>query len=372
MHTKQCKREPVVLYGLVSLNRNLASEKILAEALLCMLHCLSICGTIMGQYAMYIAGVLPFHPGVITIYIPHHQQNRSTDISIVMQFQRTLAFSFESLDFLLLTDYTTPEDIYYAVRFGVETVTVRLVLINSDKPCGPRTNLDLVHFMWNTYTYFFTNYAIVMLQLSPEATKVLYTHHYMAEIGGGDSRTCMMCSDADEDPRTLNGLQRHAPNKCSCTVHVRQPLSLKSAASKIVFGIHNLSKFCFDKCKTYSEYVIAARHIPTQYLVPSMEFPNTLFMSYTQYDNPSLWRFHERCSLAVRVQSSGEWPTYTQRQFRTYTQFDNLLSYDNYTWCSFCEKNSFYSAREESMYSVEEVTIALSAIPLHRRLIQKR
>jgi hypothetical protein len=71
-------------------------------------------------------GVLPFHPAVITVYIPRHQQNRSPDISIVLQFRRTLAFSFGSLDFLLLNDYTTPEDIYYAVRFGVEIVACGL------------------------------------------------------------------------------------------------------------------------------------------------------------------------------------------------------------------------------------------------------
>jgi hypothetical protein len=78
-----------------------------------------------------------------------------------------------------------------------------------------------------------------------------------------------------------------------------------------------------------------------QQLFPSMEFPNTLFVSYIQYENPSLGRFHEQCSLAVRAQSSCEWPTYMQRQFRTDTQFVNLVSHDNYAWCSFCEKNLF-------------------------------
>jgi hypothetical protein len=235
-----------------------------------------------GSVCHVCSGVLPFDPGVITIYIPRHQQNRFPGISIVLQFQRTLAFSFESLDFLLLTDYTTPEDIYYAARFGVETVTVRFVLINSDKPCDPRSNLDLVHFMWNTYTHFCTNYAVVMLQLSPKGTKVLYTRHYKAEIGGGDTRTCLLCSDVAEDPRTLYGLQCRVSNSCSCTVCVRQPLSLKSAASKIVFGMYNLSKFCFDEHTMYSEYVMAAKHLPTQQLVPNMDFPNTLYMRYVQ------------------------------------------------------------------------------------------
>ena len=52
-------------------------KKLLAEALLCKMHCLGMCGAIVCRYAMYLAGVLPFHPGVITVYIPRHQQNRS-------------------------------------------------------------------------------------------------------------------------------------------------------------------------------------------------------------------------------------------------------------------------------------------------------
>ena len=325
-------------------------KKLLAEALLYMLNCLGMCGAIVGEYAMYIAGVLPFHPGVITVYIPRHQQNRSPDVSIALQFRRTLAFSFQSLDFLLLTDYTTSDNIYYAVRFGVETVTVRFALINSHNRCGPRSNLDLVHFMWNTYTYFCTNYAVVMLQLSPETSKVLYTRHHMAEIGGDGSRTCVLCSDVAQDPRLRYELQCSAPNSCSCTVCVRQPLSLKSAASKIVFGMYNLSKFCFDEHTTYSEYVRAAGHLPPQQLVPNMDFPNTLYMSYVQYDNPSLGRFHEHCSPAVRLQSSADWSTYTQRQLRTDTEFVNLLSQDRYTWCTFCEKTLFMLPERSPCY----------------------
>jgi hypothetical protein len=197
-------------------------------------------------------GGLPFHPAVITAYIPRHQRNSSMDISIVLQFRRTLAFSFGSSDFLLLSDHTTPDAIFYAVKFGVEVATVRFILIDSRKACGPRSNMDLVHFIWDTYTYFCSNYAVVMLQLSQETSRVVYTRHHMAEIGGGDSRTCLLCSDFEDDPLVLYGQQCHAPNRCSCTLCVRQPLSLKSAASKIVFSMYNLSKFCFDEYTTYS------------------------------------------------------------------------------------------------------------------------
>ena len=316
-------------------------KKLLAEAFLCMMHCLGICGAIVGHYAMYVAGVLSFHPAVITVYIPRHQQNRSPDIAIVLQIQRTLAFSFGSLDFLLLNDYTTPEEIYYAVRFGVDIVTMRLVLIDSEKPCGPRSNLDLVHFIWDTYTYFCTNYAVVMLQVSPEVNRVLYTRHFKAESGGDGSRTCLLCSDVEDDPRAFYGQQCQAPNRCPCTLCVRQPLSLKSAASKIVFSMYSPSKFCFDEYTTYSEYVMAAKRLPTQQLVPNMDFPNTLYMSYLHYDSPSLGRFHERCSKAVRGQSGAEWSAYAHRQFRTHAEFVNLLSLDKHTWCTFCERTLF-------------------------------
>jgi hypothetical protein len=115
---------------------------------------------------------------------------------------------FENIDFMLIIDYTTP-GVNYVVRYGVVTVNVRLVLINSVKSWGPRSNLDLVHFMWNTY--FIPNYATVLLPLSPSASKIAYTRHYKAEIGGGDSRTSRIFMWDVDEPRTFTDWNAKRP-----------------------------------------------------------------------------------------------------------------------------------------------------------------
>jgi hypothetical protein len=56
------------------------------------------------------------------------------------------------------------------------------------EPSGPRSNLDFVHFMWITFVYYSTNYAMLILPTRATGSRVLYTCHYKAEIGGLVSR----------------------------------------------------------------------------------------------------------------------------------------------------------------------------------------
>jgi hypothetical protein len=55
--------------------------------------------------------------------------------------------------------------------------------------------------MWTTFAYYSTNYAMLILPPRTSGSKVLYTHHYKAEIGGEDSRGCIRYIP---DPRLLN------------------------------------------------------------------------------------------------------------------------------------------------------------------------
>ena len=55
--------------------------------------------TIAGEYAMYIGGKLVSHPDVITTYIAYDRQTCSPDVSVILKFQQTLAFSISSLEF---------------------------------------------------------------------------------------------------------------------------------------------------------------------------------------------------------------------------------------------------------------------------------
>ena len=77
----------------------LSNDKRIAEVLLWLFHSLALCCAIAGEFAMYTACKLISRPDSITIYVAYHHQKFSSDISAMLQLQRTLAFSFGCLDF---------------------------------------------------------------------------------------------------------------------------------------------------------------------------------------------------------------------------------------------------------------------------------
>jgi hypothetical protein len=78
----------------------------------------------------------------------------------------------------------------------------------------------------------------------------------------------------------------------------KQPPSLKSAASEIVFGlVFNLHKFSFDKTNTYSQYVYAAqRGVSIGQLVGGMQFLVLLELTCVQCEDLSFTRLHRDCA----------------------------------------------------------------------------
>jgi hypothetical protein len=65
------------------------------------------------KFAIYIAAKVTSHPGLITIYTAYHPEKLITEISILLQIKHTHAFSFETLDFLFVPEYSAPgENIY--------------------------------------------------------------------------------------------------------------------------------------------------------------------------------------------------------------------------------------------------------------------
>jgi hypothetical protein len=115
------------------------------------------------------------------------------EIRILLQMQHTPFFSLDCLDFLFQPLYSKHGDsILYIVRYGEKTAAVRTDCVDCLEPCGPRSNLDFVHFMWTTCAFYCTNYAMPLLPSRTSGNKILYVRHYKAEIGGEDSQTCKM------------------------------------------------------------------------------------------------------------------------------------------------------------------------------------
>jgi len=116
------------------------SDKRIADVLPRLFHSLALCCAIAGEFAMYIAGKLVSRHDSFTKYVAYHHQKMSSDISGLLQLQRTLAFSLGYLDFLLVPESSIPgKVIHYVIRCGVEVRALKIVCIQSTQTCGPRS-----------------------------------------------------------------------------------------------------------------------------------------------------------------------------------------------------------------------------------------
>ena len=120
--------------------------------------------TIASEYAMYRGGKLASCPDSIAIYIACHPQNWSSDIAVLLQKQPTPAFSMGSLEFVCVPKWSIPgKMLHYVIRYGVDDIALRIVCIDSVNPCSPWSNMDLTYYIWSSFEYYCTNYAVVML-----------------------------------------------------------------------------------------------------------------------------------------------------------------------------------------------------------------
>jgi len=134
---------------------------------------------------MYIGGKLASHPDLITIYTAYHPQKLCPEISALLQICPIPALSFDKLELLFMPTYSKPgSNVFYTVRYGNEITAIRLAIVNSVKPYGPRSSINFTYFMWKTFAYYYTNYAMVVLPSRTSGNKIVYTRYYKAEIGG--------------------------------------------------------------------------------------------------------------------------------------------------------------------------------------------
>jgi hypothetical protein len=149
-------------------------ERKIAEVILWSFHKLDLCCCIVGEFAMYIAGRTPTHSGCITIYIGYHPAELTPDSSILFQITRAPAFSLNSLDFLLVPEFTIPGSvIYYIVKYGDTTMAVKIDRVYCNVPCGPRSNLNLVHYLWSEFVYYCSNYGLFVLPSLTSGEKLI-------------------------------------------------------------------------------------------------------------------------------------------------------------------------------------------------------
>jgi len=151
-----------------------------------------------------------------------------------------------------MSDFSAPGRlIFYVVRYGQETGNPRIICVESTKPCNLRSNIDLIYYVWSTFDYYCANYAMCVLPSHTSGNKIVYVRHYIAEIGGESSRLCGKCECVTKNPRMHYSCDCKRPQKCTCVVCCKELLSLKSAASKIVFRLQNEQITRFENKITY-------------------------------------------------------------------------------------------------------------------------
>jgi hypothetical protein len=122
-------------------------RKLMAEALLRLCYNLGLCCAIVGDIAMYIAGKIALPPNLLTIYVAYRPQNLSPEIAILLQTQRTSAFSCGCVDLLLLEKYSRPgSKVFYTARCRNINTAVPFFCVHCLEHCGPESSLDFVHF----------------------------------------------------------------------------------------------------------------------------------------------------------------------------------------------------------------------------------
>jgi len=323
------------------------SDKRIAEVVLWLCYNIGLCSAIVGDFAMYLGGKLASPPDFLTIYVTCPKQKLSHEISILLQKQNTPAFSFGNVDFLFMEKFSRPgSNIFYIARCGDITRAIRFFYVESLEPCGPRSNIDFVHFLWTTMAYYCTNYALVVLPSMTAGNKLIYMRHYKAEIQGDESRACSECVLHIPDIRSSYSFGCKKPEPCTCTLCLKQPLSLKSVASEIMFRlVNNLDKFSFDQDTTYHQYIFAVRYgavLKVEQLVPFPTFPCMLTFRFILYDNASLGHYHESCALAVDVRNGAKWMDSTRYQFERPADFvGSITRMKGKFWCAHCEKALF-------------------------------
>ena len=192
MRTTRYKLSLEMLRGSMSLHPVLrVYDKRIADVLLRLFHSLSLCCTIACEFAMYIAGKLVSRPNSITMYVAYHSQNLSSDISSLLQFERTLAFPIGCFDFSLVPERSIPGKILqYVIRYGVDVRALKIVCIQITQSCGPRSNMVFTCYIWSTFDYYCANYAVILLPSQTSGDMIVYVRSYQAEIGGETSRLC--------------------------------------------------------------------------------------------------------------------------------------------------------------------------------------
>jgi hypothetical protein len=328
------------------------AARLVPETILLAFHLDGRCAAVAGEYATYMAGRIVTMPQVLALYAPFPHVNASTpsrETDVFFQIKRSAHFTLGRINFAYLEDQSAAGDRYlYVASLGDFSVVLRITCVESERPCGPYSNLNLVHFIWASKFYYLTNHAIFALPSDARRHRILYIRHRQAEMGGASSRACGHCA-ARADPRSLYelGCTRGGGGRCSCVACKKSPSSLRSAAGEFLFDSLHIADFGLTRLTTYGRYVYAAERIeaagvPIERLVPFGSYPHLLGFAFVQFDEWPLDRYHEECSRAAVDRHVSFARHETSRSVESADEFVSLVTRHRWLfWCGHSDRPLF-------------------------------
>jgi len=162
---------------------------------------------------------------------------------------------------------------------------VCIIGIDTEKHCGPFSNIDYVHFVRENFLRF--SYKKFAMALSPNGSiklpKPVCLKYYRVESEGWeDHANCNDCVARHMDDLNPSHTCSGVPDECSCKLCRHQSPSLADSARHVIFNYSlHLDRFELTDEKTYSQYVYAVRsnRVPLDNLLP----PETLLSVYGTY-----------------------------------------------------------------------------------------
>jgi len=209
-----------------------------AEVMLWLCNSMGLCCKIVGEYVMYIAGKLVSRPNSLALYFASPQM-WSSELAVLLQAKPSPTFAMCGVDFEYVPEWSMPGKLVLCIlRYGGHEIILRKAFVVSVSPCGVRSNIDLTYYIRITFEYYCDNNAILVLPSQTLGDKVVYVQHYQAENGGKTTRRCGRCVCMFDTSRPDYNVRCRKPERCPCVLCCKQPLSLKSATSEIVFGMY--------------------------------------------------------------------------------------------------------------------------------------
>lgn len=310
----------------------------------------NVCCFLGGSVVNYVAGSIPAFTGAV-LYIAMDVQVPLQRFLLQRELTHTLLIGRDFQLHLLQIIWELDCFIYVLI---CESFSIPLAIYGIDHTapvCDPRSNVDLVHYVWEYVELLpCRRYAMALVPsfdptVSPHPRMFYLAHHRVESDGYTLRHNCRHC-EITHRAAAQSFFSCRAPEACSCTMCCRRPPSLRAAATRVVYTLtFNLERFVLSVDTTYNEYVYAANsgQVNAMSLLPPT-YPDVVVCFYYHRTTPLLW-MHRRCPGA------GPWNCAHRRTYTDMAQaLEELISDRDRFWCGFCHKPLFFPPRCDVHY----------------------